>query len=94
MKMVFLALVAVTVVMSIVSFLLMRNDKNRARRGLRRIPERTLFLAAICFGAIGGTLGMQVFMHKTNHWNFRSFFPLLMIIQIAILGYLAYKAFA
>ena len=94
MKMIFFVLAAVTVVMSIVSFLLMRNDKIRARRSLRRIPERTLFLAAICFGAIGGTLGMQVYRHKTNHWYFKTFFPLLMIIQIAILGFLAYKSFA
>ena len=54
----------------------------------RRVPERTLFLSAALFGAFGGTLGMFVFRHKTRHWYFRVFFPLLMILQAGILGYL------
>ena len=52
---------------------------------------RTLFLSAGCFGALGGTIAMHLFHHKTNHWNFKSFFPAMMIIQIVILGFVVYK---
>lgn len=94
MKTALFALIALTVSMGITSFLLMRYDKQCARQHKRRVPERTLFLAAGLFGAIGGTIGMHLFHHKTNHWNFRSFFPTMMIIQIAIIGFVAFKVFA
>ncbi len=69
------------------SFFLMACDKHRAKQNERRVPEKTLFLSAILFGAFGGTLGMFLFRHKTKHWYFRLFFPLLMIAQAAALGY-------
>ena len=67
------------------SFIMMGIDKRRARKGKWRIRERTLFLAAACFGALGGTLGMFLFHHKTKHWYFRIGFPALLIAQAAIL---------
>ena len=70
------------------SFLLMKHDKQCARKGKRRVPERTLFLVAALFGAFGGTLGMFACRHKTKHWYFRIFFPLMMILQAGALGYL------
>jgi uncharacterized membrane protein YsdA (DUF1294 family) len=93
MQNIFYILAIVTLIMSVVTFILMRSDKNRARMGQTRIPERYLFLSAACFGAIGGTLGMHILRHKTNHWNFRAFFPTMMIIQIAVLGFLAIRTF-
>ena len=47
-----------------------------------------MFLSAALFGAFGGTLGMFVFRHKTKRWYFRVFFPLMMVLQAAVLGYL------
>ena len=94
MKTVLFVLIVATVLMSIASFLLMRYDKQCARQHKRRVPERTLFLVAGLFGAIGGTIGMHLFHHKTNHWYFRTFFPLMMIVQIVIIGFAAYRVFA
>ena len=74
--------------MSLVSFFLMRHDKQCAKKNQRRVPEKTLFLSAALFGAMGGTLAMFIFRHKTKHWYFRVFFPLLMVLQVAVLGYL------
>ncbi len=88
MKPVIIAAAAVLVCLNLVSFLLMGNDKKRAKKGQRRIPEKTLFLSAALFGALGGTLGMYVFRHKTKHWYFKLFFPLMLLAQAAILGYL------
>ena len=49
---------AALAVANVLSFALMAFDKRRARTGQWRVPERTLFLAAACFGALGGVLGM------------------------------------
>ena len=80
-----IALVVITV-MNLVSFALMGIDKRRARRGAWRISEKALFLTTACFGGLGGVLGMRVFHHKTQHWYFRVFFPVLLVLQIAILA--------
>ena len=93
MRNLLMAVIALTIIMSIVSFVLMKIDKKRARERKWRIPERTLFLAAGCFGAIGGTIVMKLFHHKTNHWYFKTFFPAMMVVQIAILAYLAFRVF-
>ena len=75
------------VILNLVSFGLMGFDKHRAKAEKWRIPEKTLFIAAICFGALGGVLGMTVFHHKTRHWYFRLFFPVLLVLQIALLAF-------
>ena len=73
---------------NLAAFFLMGMDKRRARRGKRRVPERTLFLPAVLGGALGGTLGMHLFHHKTRHWYFRWGYPLLLLLQLAALGWL------
>lgn len=79
------------VVMNIICFLLMYHDKQCARNKKRRVPERVLFLSAGCFGALGGVLAMQILRHKTKHWDFKLFFPLMLIVQAIILGFVIYK---
>ena len=88
MKPVTLIVAAAVLLMNLISFFLMAHDKRQARRNGRRVPEKTLFLAAGLFGAFGGTLGMFLFRHKTKHWYFRVFFPLMMLLQAGVLGYL------
>ena len=66
-------------------------DKWKARRDAWRIPEKTLFLAALLGGALGGTVGMHLFHHKTRHWYFRFGFPVLLILQLLLSGFLAYR---
>ena len=78
-------------VMSVISFTLMGIDKAKARRGSRRIPEKTLFLFTLLGGGIGGMLGMYVFRHKTRHWYFAVFFPLIAIAQTAVYVWLLIK---
>ena len=77
---------AVIAVMNVVAFTLMGIDKRRARRGAWRISERALFMTTACFGGLGGVLGMRVFHHKTQHWYFKAFFPVLLVLQIEILA--------
>lgn len=85
-----LAAVATVVIMNIVSFSLMGHDKRCARQGKWRVPERRLFLVTALFGGLGGVLGMKVFHHKTQHWYFRVFFPVLLVVQSVALAVGAY----
>lgn len=76
---------------NLLSFGLMAYDKRCARRHRRRVPEQRLFLAAACFGALGGVLAMKLLHHKTRHWNFKTFFPMFLMLQLIILLFAAYK---
>lgn len=73
---------------SLLDLVLMGVDKAKARRGLWRIPERTLWLFALLGGAPGGFAAMRLFHHKTRHWYFRWGFPILALLQLALLGWL------
>ena len=77
--------------MNVIAFVLMGVDKIKAKMDKRRIPEKVLFLFAILFGAIGGTIGMYSFRHKTKHWYFAVFFPALAILQFAVLVYFKFS---
>lgn len=71
-------------VMSLLLFSLMWKDKRLSHSHVRRIRERTLMLLAVFGGALGGTLGMQIFHHKTQKPKFYIAFPLLALAQWAI----------
>ena len=73
----------VLILMSLASFSAMGIDKRRARLEKWRISEKVLFLLALLGGAVGGTLGMLVFRHKTQHWYFKFGFPILAVLQLA-----------
>lgn len=76
---------------SVVLYILMGTDKLRAKKQKRRIPEKVLFLFAILGGAFGGALAMYGFRHKTKHWYFALFSPLLALIQLGGAFYLTLR---
>ncbi|MFF5994358.1 DUF1294 domain-containing protein [Lysinibacillus sp. KU-BSD001] len=80
-----LAVYAYVGVLSLILFVLMYNDKQKAIKKEWRIAEKTLLTIAILGGAIGGVLGMYLFRHKTKHNTFAFGFPLLAAIQIFII---------
>ena len=58
-------------------FALFGYDKAQARRGGRRVPEKTLLTCAACAGVFGGFVAMFTFRHKTRKASF--FVPMLLI---------------
>ncbi len=72
-------------VANILAFILMGVDKFKAQMGYWRIPEAVLFGVAILGGGIGGTLGMYSFRHKTRHWYFAIFFPVLAVLDLVLI---------
>ncbi|WP_258535645.1 DUF1294 domain-containing protein [Bacillus sp. 03113] len=77
----------VLIVINIIGFYIMMVDKNRARRKQYRIREKHLWIIAFCFGAIGMTVGMNVFRHKTKHAQFKFGLPLLGMIESTAICY-------
>ena len=68
-------------------FILMLTDKIKAKKHLWRIPETTLFLAAILGGSAGCLLGMYAFRHKTKHPKFYITLPFLLGIHLLLLAW-------
>ncbi len=83
-----LMIIIYLIIMNCIAFALMGIDKDKARKGAWRIPEKSLFLSAILGGSIGAILGMQTFRHKTQHWYFKYGMPLILILQIVAGGFL------
>ena len=80
MKTILLLLVAV----NLVSFTLYGLDKLKAKKGLWRVKESTLLLIAALGGSLGALLGMEVFRHKTKHWQFKILVPVFLAVHIAL----------
>lgn len=72
---------------NIIGFAVMGIDKKRAIRGAWRISEASLFLTALLGGALGCTIGMQHFRHKTRNWYFKYGMPAIFLAQAALLAF-------
>lgn len=76
------------IIVNAAAFLLMLADKQKAKRGLWRIPESTLMGVAIIGGSVGALAGMYTFRHKTRHLKFILGVPLIFAIQILLIIFL------
>ncbi|MBQ9746586.1 MAG: DUF1294 domain-containing protein [Clostridia bacterium] len=81
-----IAVLAAIVFMSIVAFILYGVDKNKAKRGVWRIPEAVLLGWGFFGGAVGALCAMKAFRHKTKHWYFWAVNILGLILHIAIIA--------
>lgn len=80
-----LLLILYLAVLNVTGYVIMGVDKKRAIRGAWRISEASLFLTALLGGALGCTLGMHHFRHKTKHWYFRYGLPAIFLVQAYII---------
>ena len=73
------------IIISIVAVAATLADKSAAKRGARRVKERTLLLVS----ALGGSVAMLVTMkgarHKTKHAKFMVGIPVIILLQVAAL---------
>ncbi len=65
-------------------------DKQKAKKGKWRIPEKTIFIVTVLGGGIGTVSGMYAFRHKTQKVNFVIGLPLITILEIAAIIYFAF----
>ena len=62
---------------------MMLGDKFASGRGMRRMPERNLWLCAALYGSAGCLVGMYAVRHKTRKQAFVVGMPLLFLLQLA-----------
>lgn len=79
------------ILVNLATFILYGLDKSYAKKGARRIPEKTLLLWAFLGGSIGAFLGMKVFHHKTLKPKFAITVPLLMVLELVICGFCLFQ---
>lgn len=80
-------LVYYLILINIATFIVYGADKSYAKKGARRIPEKTLLLWAFLGGSIGALLGMKVFHHKTLKPKFAITVPVLCVLEIVCIGF-------
>ena len=73
--------------MSVITGCMYAADKNKAKKGARRTPEKVLLLMSFLGGAVGGFAAMQLVRHKTKaeHWCFTVVNVLGILWQAAVL---------
>ena len=78
-------------VINVVTFFMYGVDKWKAKKSKWRIREAALLGLAVLGGSIGAWLGMKVWHHKTQHKKFKYGVPAIIIIQLALIGYILYR---
>lgn len=72
---------------NVIAFFAMLIDKRRAIKNQWRISEKALIGMSVAGGSIGMLCGMQAFRHKTKHKKFAIGVPVILAIQILLLGF-------
>jgi uncharacterized membrane protein YsdA (DUF1294 family) len=75
------------VVINLIGYVLMYFDKRKAVKNKWRIPEKQIWIVAFLGGALGASIGMNQFRHKTQHPIFRWGLPILTMVYITIFLY-------
>ena len=70
------------ITINLIGFFIMWLDKRKAKKGVWRIPEKTLFIITALGGGIGTITGMYTFHHKTKKIQFVIGFPLITILEV------------
>ena len=80
------------IIINIIGFLVMYMDKQKAKKGKWRIPEKTIFIITVLGGGIGTISGMYAFRHKTQKLHFTIGLPTITILEI--IGVIYFTFFA
>ena len=80
------------ILINIIGFLIMYIDKQKAKKGKWRIPEKTLFIITALGGGIGTIAGMYTFRHKTQKVAFVVGFPVITILEIICIIYFKFMS--
>ncbi len=87
----FYLIVTYAVLINVITFGTYGLDKYKAKAGSWRTPEKTLLLLAAVGGSIGALLGMKVFHHKTMHKKFYIGVPLILVLQLLLIGWIVLR---
>ena len=86
---VFFAYIAVVSLCSIVVCIYDKKISKRNNVKLR-IPEKSLFVWSAVGGSVAMYITMRLIRHKTKHVSFMVGIPVIFVLQVALIGALAY----
>lgn len=78
--------------LSLLTFVLFAWDKSCARRGARRVSERTLHLFELCGGWPGALAGQRWLRHKSEKRSYRVVLWLIVALHLALWSVVAWTA--
>ena len=79
-------LIIYLLIINAVGLALMLIDKRKAIKNAWRIPEKVLLGTALLGGSLGTLFGMYAVRHKTRKPAFFVGIPVMLILQIALIG--------
>jgi len=82
------AIAALYIVASVITFAMYGMDKSAARNNRRRTPESTLHLIDLCGGWPGALVAQDAFRHKSRKVEFQVVFWLSVIANVALAAWL------
>jgi len=89
-KEIIMPLIIYFAVISLAAVFLTCSDKLAAKhRPKNRVPEAILFFTAAAGGALAMYISMLIIRHKTQHKRFMIGLPLIILLQVVLLAYLA-----
>lgn len=77
-------IILIYIFLNFYGYILMNVDKKRAIKNEWRISEKKLWVISLLGGALGVTIGMKQFRHKTKHFSFKYFLPLVSLLTLAL----------
>jgi uncharacterized membrane protein YsdA (DUF1294 family)/cold shock CspA family protein len=77
-------------IMSAVAYLSYMYDKNAALKGQRRTPENTLQLLSLLGGWPGAMMAQATLRHKTQKQSFQVKYWIMVVLNCAVLGLVAF----
>ncbi|WP_409251584.1 DUF1294 domain-containing protein [Bacillus sp. SCS-153A] len=83
-------LLAYFIILNLLGFIMMGNDKVRARQQKYRIKESSIWKVAFLGGAVGCYAGMKTYRHKTKHAIFKYGLPGLAAVELVAYAGLAF----
>ncbi|MBO5065223.1 MAG: DUF1294 domain-containing protein [Clostridia bacterium] len=79
-------------VVSLITVIVTVYDKRAAKKyPQNRIPEKVLFILAFLGGSVAELFTMLKIRHKTKHKSFMIGLPAIIVLQVAVVGFLVYR---
>lgn len=78
-------------IISLITVIATVADKIKAKKGSRRISEKTLIILALLGGSVAEYFTMRLIRHKTLHKKFMVGLPLIIILQLIIAVFVLYS---
>lgn len=80
-----MAILIVYLIMSVITFCVYGLDKFKARKGMWRVPEKTLHILEFCCGWPGALLAQYLLRHKSYKKSFRLVFWGVVVLNVGLL---------